>query len=709
MSKERAPKRKAAAPSIDATAVLSSLGIDAVPLTRGAVRELAERLRAEDVPVAALVPACVESHGQDACVALLYAGALAGQRPRAAHVGPLVTGGTEPVLFAALVGCAQGDKVGALLDAVESGRAPDDREALALFLATHLELASAAAGGPGPSPRLRTLLRRVARRQLDEEPGALVALAATALKDPDVLSVASPWMPDAQHAEYRKLGKELQRALEAPPEEALPETAPKLVSGLTVRRVAEKVGRNDPCPCGSGKKYKKCCEGKEAQSDIAGMSRAEYVARVAAKLSQEDLQVMRADDLERLDFAALAEPALVLVMRRLAAFARWPAAEHALAAMVDKKDLKESRDAYRCDLLASALAARAFDVAERIRGALDDAESMPPGDALSLELRRPTAKTLRRMEALANEGLAAEPKSDAFVELAYAVLDHYPALGILIARASLSAERPKDSNAMLGHIEDARDVLGLPPRDPSWDAFDELLDRDVSRRLADAEGGAQGEGERLAAEADALRHKVRSASEHIETLERKLRAQEQSFKDATAASARGAIIPAESEDAEQRKRMRTKLEELKALIAEGNRERADLRRQLAEASEELAPRADAPPPEAADDEDDEGLGEDVPEQEERDVLVPVFATAALKGIASAPPKVAREAVVLSAQLAAGEPAAWRGCKRLLAPSPPVWSARCGIRYRLLFRPGDGRLDVLELVARRELETVLKRY
>lgn len=23
-----------------------------------------------------------------------------------------------------------------------------------------------------------------------------------------------------------------------------------------------KVGRNDPCPCGSGKKYKRCCEGK---------------------------------------------------------------------------------------------------------------------------------------------------------------------------------------------------------------------------------------------------------------------------------------------------------------------------------------------------------------------------------------------------------------------------------------------------------------
>ena len=27
----------------------------------------------------------------------------------------------------------------------------------------------------------------------------------------------------------------------------------------TVRREGEKVGRNDPCPCGSGKKYKSCC------------------------------------------------------------------------------------------------------------------------------------------------------------------------------------------------------------------------------------------------------------------------------------------------------------------------------------------------------------------------------------------------------------------------------------------------------------------
>jgi preprotein translocase subunit SecA len=37
-----------------------------------------------------------------------------------------------------------------------------------------------------------------------------------------------------------------------------PERRPEAV------RSGQKVGRNDPCPCGSGKKYKKCCLAKGA-------------------------------------------------------------------------------------------------------------------------------------------------------------------------------------------------------------------------------------------------------------------------------------------------------------------------------------------------------------------------------------------------------------------------------------------------------------
>ncbi len=40
----------------------------------------------------------------------------------------------------------------------------------------------------------------------------------------------------------------------------------KVRGGPQVRREAPKVGRNDPCSCGSGKKFKKCC-GKGAEAD----------------------------------------------------------------------------------------------------------------------------------------------------------------------------------------------------------------------------------------------------------------------------------------------------------------------------------------------------------------------------------------------------------------------------------------------------------
>jgi uncharacterized protein YecA (UPF0149 family) len=41
--------------------------------------------------------------------------------------------------------------------------------------------------------------------------------------------------------------------------ESLPEIDERKVPPMTVQRDRPKVGRNDPCPCGSGKKYKRCC------------------------------------------------------------------------------------------------------------------------------------------------------------------------------------------------------------------------------------------------------------------------------------------------------------------------------------------------------------------------------------------------------------------------------------------------------------------
>ena len=55
---------------------------------------------------------------------------------------------------------------------------------------------------------------------------------------------------DKEHLETALFGREDGRWVYAG------QVVPK---GETFRREAPKVGRNDPCPCGSGKKYKKCC------------------------------------------------------------------------------------------------------------------------------------------------------------------------------------------------------------------------------------------------------------------------------------------------------------------------------------------------------------------------------------------------------------------------------------------------------------------
>ena len=717
-TKKRPAKRKSAAPApapSDPGETLDALRVASAALTRPLVKELSTRVREQGVIVAPLVAPCLARHGADVTCALLFAGALAGQAPDAVDVMRVLPDMSEPTLLASLVACASGDRVTALLDAAESGRASDEREALALYLAVHL------APSGEPASRLRTRLRLHARRELYEDASALIALAAIALGDDDVRRVAARWLPDAQFPEWKKLDRDLRRALSAPLDEALPEWAPpKVVSGITVRRVVDKVGRNDPCPCGSGKKYKKCHEAGDvaalpaAEAKVAGMARSEYLERAAGRMTPEDVQSMRAEDLERLDFAALAKPVLSTVIRRLAAYGRWDTAERALDRLTSEKDLEEPADVYRADFIALAISANAFEVATRMRARLDDQASLPAGDLLSLELLKPGADTLDLIEEIAREGLG-EPAGEMLVELSHGLLDHLPALGIVVARGSLDPARTLDSNELLERIEEARDRLGLPPRDPAWGAFDELVDRDVARRVAAAADTE--EKERLAAEADALRRRVSDASSHIATLERSLRTREDALRIENAAPAVAAASPAPGDvalDAEQRRRMKHKIEELKAQIAEGNRERADLRKQLATASDELAPslgERSGPPSSAADESDEENDAAAAAAAEEvgREVRIPVFASSAAKGIGAAPPKVARDALVLSAELAAGDAAAWRGCKRLLKPSPPVWSARVGIHFRLLFRPVEGRLDVLELIARKDFETVLKRY
>ncbi|MEO0303547.1 MAG: SEC-C metal-binding domain-containing protein, partial [candidate division WOR-3 bacterium] len=60
-------------------------------------------------------------------------------------------------------------------------------------------------------------------------------------------------------SKLREIRPELVRTLSISKKEEESKSEAKTLSPtLTIKRDTPKVGRNDPCPCGSGKKYKKC-------------------------------------------------------------------------------------------------------------------------------------------------------------------------------------------------------------------------------------------------------------------------------------------------------------------------------------------------------------------------------------------------------------------------------------------------------------------
>ena len=78
------------------------------------------------------------------------------------------------------------------------------------------------------------------------------------VKNPAVVRVKTEKRMKEVAAILEKNGWKYTIGLEPDKEEDITDLEVLLNWPKTVK-AEEKVGRNDPCPCGSGKKYKKCC------------------------------------------------------------------------------------------------------------------------------------------------------------------------------------------------------------------------------------------------------------------------------------------------------------------------------------------------------------------------------------------------------------------------------------------------------------------
>jgi len=109
---------------------------------------------------------------------------------------------------------------------------------------------------------IRELLDSLPKDILDELNAGTIDLKDTSFLDGLVdhisrLSLASPRAGQKILPKIIKLKKLISRSLR--------ESDPAVQVSATVTRTTARVGRNNPCPCGSGKKYKQCCLRKGQQ------------------------------------------------------------------------------------------------------------------------------------------------------------------------------------------------------------------------------------------------------------------------------------------------------------------------------------------------------------------------------------------------------------------------------------------------------------
>ncbi len=678
--------------------------------------DLSMRLKAEDVDVSAVIDTSLDMKEIDAAFSLTVAGLICGFSPSLLQVERMLPFVENILYIPFLVGHCSGDRITMLLDAVESEHMSYEREALCILLAVMI------LDGNPPPPRLLLNIKKLARKNLDTVAGMLLGHAAAIAGDEQIKSIAQNWINISSPGMFRNHFDSIRRTMDMAPEKvfSLRELSTP-DNDITFRRSVEKVGRNEPCPCGSGKKYKKCCIEHDRHrlsdpSPVRGVTMADYRSHIHRYLSEDELCNLPVRELIRLDYHEFSTLQLVMVIRKMSEHRLWNEAESMMDELASRQDLPDGEmiDNYRHDFIYDILDAGDFDVAVRQIEKLEDKPNMDDELKIHLKLIKPEVKTLAYLNAMALDGLR-NPDKGILIELACALLLHLPALGIVYARGCLTPRRELDSITVLDCIEEARDKLELPPGDDGQMLFDLMLDEAMKRNTSDVDGAPS---ERIDAkginELENLRERLKEAQVHsqkfetqIRDLEKKLRESENTLSSLKRHEPEMKAAQSVKEEVE---RLRGKVRELKGIVKESHEERSSLRKELSEKNlqmwkkqEDMAHLHSNSAQKEPDEEETAPLS-----IEHGSSYIPVFSRRASEEIRSASGRAGREALQLVGRLAGIDMLSWSRVKQLQR-LPDMYSARVDRNHRLLFRiyTPTGTMNIEALVPRKDLETSLK--
>jgi hypothetical protein len=601
------------------------------PVTRGAIAELVKRLPSNAGSTLAL--RALDEAGATTAMVLAFAAAAKGEK-----LDPKLTRALLPEVLSL-------DQVGPLVHATERGT-----DVLVLLLEDKwgdlelecLALLLLADAKPAVPKSVLSRARWLARHHLAGDASIYLGGAALRLKDPDLSALAAPHVNRAKRSK-KTIDEALAIAREKPLD-VLPEAdGARLSSGYTVKK-SPSVGRNDPCPCGSGKKYKKCHA--NAEEPNAGEPSLD-----ASRLGPDQAALLRPSEIAALDFTRLSPKAFTAAFRRVVDFRQWDLAERMLDVAPETERIDLARDA-----LLGAFDSRAREAAERLHAKLPP--SIAERETFALECLRAPPDLLAKIDAEAEQALRLDADGGRGMMLAASLLRWYPALGVYVARGALHEGRTEDSRALLEAIEDARDRLLLSPFEAWWDVYEAFFESKDDRREQKKDDAKR---EKLKADLRAARAASRKTAAELDKVQQRVAELDASLASAPKAT-RTEAAPVSPDLVEERRRLKTKIDELQRIIGEGQEERRELRAKLAEREDERDddraphshPREDAAEPDKED--DLEGDAVDLP----RGVLIPRFSDRAAKAALDLSADAADGVLSVVAALAAGKPNAWGG-------------------------------------------------
>ncbi len=695
-------------------------------LTKAGISSLASRWTLNESELADVVAFLREQSDGHSIAAVLLAHAASGKKLPAKVVGTAL--GLLPTLaeVAAIAGSCEGDVVDMFISAVESGRMAVERECLSLWYAAWLSKALP------PNERLVAALRTRCRLRLNVESGLLIADAAELIGDEHLIELAMPYITLSKTS-YRKGAKtllaEFASTFEKPVLEMLDdkEYSASPVGQFTVRRPVEKVGRNDPCPCGSGKKYKKCCQQKDqtrlgAPSPVPGVTMDEYLSNAHRYMPDSEFDSLRPHDIARLPMKEFSTVQLIAAMTRFVEFHMWDKAQTVLDLMAERKDLPDLLDYYRLDVAHEAIQCNQKDVFLRQEAKIQENAVIDIAWLDDLRVKRaliqPDEQTLDVLNKRIERDLMSDD-SNTTIEIAYALMDLYPGLGIVFARGVLNPERILDAEVLLESIEQSRDKLLLPPGDPAAEYYDFILDRSLNRHIAESHSRMQSEKiDALTRQTETLQNEIKSATARSEILAEELLRRTKELEKASEQSPAPSPSPsavardtADNANTAQVGRLRQKVNKLKSHIEEIRHEKIRLRKELAQMGaqfENLKSKQDDPTDETSNDNEQYEYEAALPVFKEP--LVPAFEKTATDAMAQLPQNVVSRSITTVSAIATGDQTNAVKVSRI-KKFEGLWSARVGIHHRILFRissTSPREIRVSHIIHRRELENLLKK-